>query len=85
MANPGRHDLHQYLASARPLQVQLDNFQRLFGFKGYGSARFHGVFPSVWMARNKRGEGSSRPSNCRFTQAFHAQQLRQRRWSEPLE
>ena len=49
MAQPGGHQLHQHLALARALQIQLDNLERLLGFKGDGGAGLHGQSCSSGM------------------------------------
>ena len=41
MADARRHDLDQHLAGARPLEVDLDDFQRSLGFKGDGGTALH--------------------------------------------
>src|SRR5580692_97144 len=43
VANAGRLDFNQDFAGFRPVQIELDDFQRLLGFESDGSACFHGL------------------------------------------
>src|SRR6185312_377828 len=45
VADSGRLDLDQNLAGFRPVQIELDNFQRLLCLEGDGGACLHGLFP----------------------------------------
>ena len=53
MANTGRHEFDQDFTVLRPIQVELDNFQGLLGFKRHSRACFHLVLPSQ-ITPNKR-------------------------------
>ncbi|MNE81220.1 hypothetical protein D3C80_1778530 [compost metagenome] len=46
VADARRLDLDQHLARARPLQIDLDDLERAFGFERDGGAGFHDVGPS---------------------------------------
>src|SRR5690606_31650668 len=46
VAQRGVGDLHQHLALARRLDVELDDLQRLSGGEGDGGAGFHGTAPA---------------------------------------
>ncbi len=41
VADAGGHDLDQHFALARAFEIELDDFQRLFGGEGDGGAGFH--------------------------------------------
>jgi hypothetical protein len=55
MADPGGFQLHQDFARAGTVQVKLDNFQGLGGFKGDGSTGLHGQAPGRALSSWGRG------------------------------
>jgi hypothetical protein len=51
VADPGRLDLDQHLASARSFELDLFDRQRLVGSVGNGGARLHPAHPNLVAAR----------------------------------
>ena len=45
VADAGRHDLDQHFALLGPLEVDLDDLERLLGFEGDGGAGLHSIGP----------------------------------------
>jgi len=55
VADPRRLDLDQHLTRARPLQIDLDDLERTFGFERNGGAGFHDAGSFGRPYRSRRG------------------------------